>query len=345
MGPTTFLSVILAAFSLLFCSTWAFSIEEQELAVQTLAGSNWNADPEPEVNVRPLIGVMNIASSYVKFVEMAGGRVVPIEYDLPFDEMKTRFNSINGMLIPGGSADLKPGHPFYDATEYLFKLALEANDKGDYFPIQGTCLGFEMLSVIFSGNTSLLRGFDAEDYASPLYLTEDAVPSRFFGSMPKKVRRDLQEHPLAMENHGNGVYFRSYDENPKLKEFAKVLSLSTDRGDRVYVSTFEARKYPIYGTQWHPEKNAFEWSAPLRIPHTRRAVDVTTAVANFFVDEARKNFHRPSNQLDEDNMLIYNYCPEFTGKHKHEGEETDFDECFFFPEWKGKNTAAAVSSQ
>ena len=39
-----------------------------------------------------------------------------------------------------------------------------------------------------------------------------------------------------------GVYFRSYDENPKLKEFAKVLSLSTDRGDRVYVSTFEARK-------------------------------------------------------------------------------------------------------
>ena len=46
-----------------------------------------------------------------------------------------RFNSINGMLIPGGSADLKPGHPFYDATDYLFKLALEANDKGDYFPV------------------------------------------------------------------------------------------------------------------------------------------------------------------------------------------------------------------
>ena len=33
----------------------------------------------------------DIASSYVKFVEMAGGRVVPIEYDLPFDEMKSRY--------------------------------------------------------------------------------------------------------------------------------------------------------------------------------------------------------------------------------------------------------------
>ena len=31
-----------------------------------------------------------LQGSYVKFVEMAGGRVVPIEYDLPFDEMKAR---------------------------------------------------------------------------------------------------------------------------------------------------------------------------------------------------------------------------------------------------------------
>ena len=58
--------------------------------------------------------------------------------------------------------------------------------------------------ALSSGSSQVTCRFDAEDYASPLYLTEDAVPSRFFGSMPKKVRRDLQEHPLAMENHGNG---------------------------------------------------------------------------------------------------------------------------------------------
>ena len=50
-------------------------------------------------------------------------------------------------------------------------------------------------------------------------------------------------------------------------------------------------------------------------------VDVTSAVANFSVDEAQTNFHRPSNQLDEINMLIYNYCPESTCKHKHEGKQ------------------------
>jgi hypothetical protein len=46
-----------------------------------------------------------------------------------------RFDAINGLLVPGGSGNLTKGHPFYDNTEYLLKLAIEANDNGDYFPV------------------------------------------------------------------------------------------------------------------------------------------------------------------------------------------------------------------
>ena len=46
-----------------------------------------------------------------------------------------RFDAINGLLVPGGSGNLTRGHPFYDNTEYLLKLAIEANDNGDYFPV------------------------------------------------------------------------------------------------------------------------------------------------------------------------------------------------------------------
>lgn len=46
-----------------------------------------------------------------------------------------RFAAINGLLLPGGGAKLEPGHQFYDTAEYLTKLSLEANDKGDYFPV------------------------------------------------------------------------------------------------------------------------------------------------------------------------------------------------------------------
>ena len=43
-------------------------------------------------------------------------------------------------------------------------------------------------------------------------------------------------------------------------------------------------------------------------------IDVTSAVANYLVEEARKNKHQPANVLEEDRLLIYNYCPQFTGK-------------------------------
>ena len=49
--------------------------------------------------------------------------------------MAFRFDAINGLLVPGGSGRLTKGHPFYDNTEYLLKLAIEANDNGDYFPV------------------------------------------------------------------------------------------------------------------------------------------------------------------------------------------------------------------
>lgn len=43
-------------------------------------------------------------------------------------------------------------------------------------------------------------------------------------------------------------------------------------------------------------------------------VQVTAAVANFLVNEARRNFHEPANLLEEQDLLIYNYAPEYTGK-------------------------------
>ena len=50
------------------------------------------------------------------------------------------FGIVNGLLLPGGGADLSPGHAFYDTAALLVKLAREANDGGDYFPVHGTCL-------------------------------------------------------------------------------------------------------------------------------------------------------------------------------------------------------------
>lgn len=49
-----------------------------------------------------------------------------------------RFKKINGVLIPGGSQVLSPGHPYYDSTELLLNLTVEANDNGDFFPVSNS---------------------------------------------------------------------------------------------------------------------------------------------------------------------------------------------------------------
>ncbi len=79
-------------------------------------------EPVLILNDQPIIGVLTqpsgfpkshppdeysyIASAYIKYLESAGARVVPIQYDLAEPEMKKLFLGINGLLLPGGNADI-----------------------------------------------------------------------------------------------------------------------------------------------------------------------------------------------------------------------------------------------
>lgn len=246
-------------------------------------------------------------------------------------QVEERFRVINGLLLPGGGAILRPGHSFYDTAAQLVKLALKANDRGDYFPVYGTCLGMETLSIIISRNYSILSVMEAEDAPAPLLYTAEAKGSNFFQALPPHVVDNLQNQPLAMENHAHGLLMTAYEENPRLKDFFKVLSLSLDKAGLPYISTIEARAYPISASQWHPEKNAYEWPTSLHIPHSPDAVEMGQEVANYFVSQARRNRHSARDEVQEDSMLVYNWMPQFTGKRAPSGgEEQDFMQTYVF---------------
>ena len=89
--------------------------------------------------------------------------------------------------------------------------------------------------------------------------------------------------------------------------------MSTNRGRKgnEFVSTIESSKYPIFATQWHPERPQFEWgtdgttSDPIN--HDFYAVSCSQYIANFYVSEARKNNRKYSTLEEESKLLIYNY--------------------------------------
>eukprot|EP00854_Cymbomonas_tetramitiformis_P010709 gene10709-12668_t len=168
----------------------------------------------------------------------------------------------------------------------LFDLAIEANNDGDYFPIHATCLGFEQLAVKVSGNCSILTNFSAEDAAR---------------GGQKEILDCCQVAP------------RDFKMSSELQSFFQATSVSEDKNKVPYISTVEAKQYPIIGTQWHPEKNLFEWTSTEAIPHGADAAKLAQRVANLLVDRARRSCHKPSPAEVED-LLIYNYSPVYPAK-------------------------------
>ena len=96
----------------------------------------------------------------------------------------------------------------------------------------------------------------------------------------------------------------------EMDQFWDILSVNKDVNGLEFVSTIEAKNYPIFGTQFHPEKNAYEWAPKYPgIPHTRlvklcynsddheysifsEAIRVGRYFAEFFINLARQSSHK-----------------------------------------------------
>lgn len=313
MYPTTFLSVSLILLSVL---------------------SNIHA-----LNNRPIIGVFTqptgdeiskfgqqyIAASYVKFMESAGARVVPIKYSISEGEAQELFNSINGFLLPGGGVDFGTQHQYWNTLSLIFNLAVKANKEGDYFPVWGTCMGFQEICILTSQNLDLLAPFDSENITLPLTFTPLAKSSRLFAKAPSDIFNTLATLPVTMNNHHYGVAPADWNANKFLPSTFNILSTNVDRAGKEFVSTIEGKTIPIYASQWHAEKVSFEWNIHEVINHSVESVLANQYVANFFVNESRKSTHAFANVTAETAALIYNYQPVYIYD-----EVNDFEQGYFF---------------
>jgi len=264
-------------------------------------------------------------SVYVKWLEQAGARVAVIPYDAPKETLQQLFSSINGLLFTGGELTLLLDDTYVENAQFLYTLALQAVDRGDYFPIWGTCQGFQLLNILTAQNISVLEvgAFDSDGFSWPLNMTSSANTSRMFGSkLPSKLWDIFTTMNVTVNLHVSGVKPQTYNENTKLNQFYSVLSTNYDRKGKEFISTMEAFKYPIYGVQWHPERPQFQWIEGIGINHFVEAIATMQYVADFFIQETRKSNHSFPTQQAEDNALIYGFNPVYTG---------DSVQFYFFP--------------
>ncbi|PSC69860.1 gamma-glutamyl hydrolase [Micractinium conductrix] len=317
----------------------------RQLAGAQLVGGGRPWEEKQAQNFKPLIGILAqachycpgrsyVAAGFVKWIEAAGARAVPIRYYSSEQELRRVFKSVNGMIFPGGLTDLWMDSPYVVAARKLWQWAKEANDGGDVFPIHGTCLGFQLLHILEANVsfTQLLVDTDSVAHPYTLDFSEGAANSTMFEGLSKDLVTKLgdDKYNISMENHMFGLPPAHYDTWPALRQNFHMLTTSKDRNGVEYVSTAEHKSYPFFATQWHPEKPPFEFGMK-EIPHTLDAILVSQHLANTFVETARKSSHRPESPEQELELMIYNWKPYFTLKDSVMDPSYDGpDMCYFF---------------
>lgn len=297
------------------------------------------------LNLRPIIGILAqptsestskdsnknsyIAASYVKYLESSGARVVPIPYDIPKDELRELLFSINGVLFPGGGTNLA-NTPYLQLQRDITEFSIERFRQNDYFPIWATCLGFEAIVIVTSktGYSLMYNHFDSWNISMELNVEKDSKNSRLLNAMSSELYEAIQKEPLTMNNHVSGFRTEDFNKDELLSKFWKILSKNKDRKGIEFISTIESIDFPLYATQWHPEKNSFEWTIREGINHSPNAILVTQYFSNFFVQEARKSNHRFQSEVAENKALIYNFNPEFVYL-----SGSDFQQSYYFPKY------------
>lgn len=235
------------------------------------------------VNNRPIIGILSMPTSYpgyenksyfpasyVKWLESAGARVVPLLYTSSAAEIKQQLQYINGALFTGGGTDFT--NPDGSLTQFaqtglvIFNESVQAWSRGEAFPLWGTCQGHELVSFLASNQnmSTLTGGFDSENLTLPLNFTPAAATSRLYGSMPANVLSIFANEPVTMNNHQMGVAPEDFAAAPSLSSRFTVLATNVDRVGKPFVSSMEGQEgLPIFTSQYHPEKPQFECALSL----------------------------------------------------------------------------------
>lgn len=280
---------------------------------------------------KPIIGILTnpvqdntddimesfINQNNVKWLEAAGAEVVPIHPWLSDSELDLILSKVNGVFFQGGSTFLRLDSPFViSATKILKRVINEKDQKNRILPLWGTCQGFELIHVIVSGSRTVLENYNSYNVISSLQIDSDAnKTSKLFSLFSDQDIINLKAEALTAEFHHWGVSLDDYKIFTDLEAFLEQNSFAFDSDGKVYVASAEAKKYPIYMVQFHPEKTSYDRNSSDNVPQGIDAVRVSHNFANFFVNVSREN----DNKMSEEEIKLFGLINSFEKQAEKKG--------------------------
>lgn len=229
------------------------------------------------LNAAPVIGVLSqpidsslqplcpscsqyIVASYKKWIESAGARVALLQFNGTNAMLQRAFTQLSGLVIPGG-------HCGFHTTTYGSTVAklLQWAEAAQDFPVWGTCQGFQQLAQYAATGTGMhpsvlhRTGNDTDGIALSLDFVGDVRAStRMFAAAPASVLSTLASKPVTLNLHHYSLLANESKLHPSIDSYFRVIATNTVN-DNTFVSLMEGKRLPFYASQFHGEKNAFEW--------------------------------------------------------------------------------------
>lgn len=119
------------------------------------------------------------------------------EDELGHEEILTFYR----ILFPGGALWFNQTDGYAEAGRHIYDIASKMNEDGDYFPLWGTCLGFELLTYLSADGNEHRASCYSKNQALPLEFKSDFRSSRLFTAASDEVIEILQKEPVTANFH------------------------------------------------------------------------------------------------------------------------------------------------
>ena len=240
--------------------------------------------------------------AYNKFLQAQGLEGIHIDYHLEEGEIEEIMDSLDGIFLTGGGDYWSNYEIKIDGLEYfkvdtannpkpylsiirrIMDKAKSINEKGRHFPVYSVCLGFEAILLIETECDYPIAHVKNHDVNLKIKFKEQA--SRLKAVLSEKQRKDIETEDLLYFNHGMGFTEKHFDKYKALSDNYAITSTMELDGFGSCVASFEHKRYPFFGTQYHVEKNMFDFSVYTNPHHSEEVYQVGLALGRLCVPKS-----------------------------------------------------------